>query len=265
MKLKVTVLGCGNAAGVPSIGNHWGQCDPTEPRNRRTRASIAVQSDTSLVVVDTGPDFKFQINENNIEEIDAVLYSHAHSDHVNGIDDLRVLRLRHKRVIPVYGNAPTLNDIMRRFEYMFSEIDPEGLYPQVCSANELTAAHIGRVLDVEGIPVVPFVQSHGTAGITLGFKFGNLAYSTDMQTLDQTALDTIRGVDTWIVDAGAYKMPQNLVHATLRQIFEMNEQVQARQVYLTHMPSFMDYQTLVSELPSGYAPAYDGLQIDAQA
>lgn len=264
MKLKITVLGCGNAAGVPSIGNHWGQCDPTEPRNRRTRASIAVQSDSSALVVDTGPDFKFQINANNIENIDAVLYSHAHSDHVNGIDDLRVLRLRHKKVIPVYGNAETLADIMRRFDYMFSEIDPEGLYPQVCAVHELSQTHMGRVMDVEGIPVIPFVQSHGSAGITLGFRFGNLAYSTDMQTLDQAAIETIRGVDTWIVDAGAYKMPHNFVHATLRQVFELNEQVQARQVYLTHMPSFMDYRTLMSELPAGYAPAYDGLVIDAE-
>lgn len=265
MKLKVTVLGCGNAAGVPSIGNHWGQCDPTEPRNRRTRASIAVASENSVIVVDTGPDFKAQINDNNIEEIDAVLYSHAHSDHVNGIDDLRVLRLRHKKVIPVYGNAVTLSDIMRRFDYMFSEIDPEGLYPQVCAVHTITEAHMGHALHVEGIPVVPFVQSHGSAGNTLGFRFGDLAYSTDMQTLDDAAINAIRGIHTWIVDAGAYKMPHNYVHANLKKVFELNEQIQARQVYLTHMPGFMDYRTLVAELPSGYAPAYDGLQIDVEA
>ncbi len=265
MNLKVTIMGCGNAAGVPSIGNHWGQCDPTEPRNRRTRASIAIQSESATVVVDTGPDFKAQINANNIEKIDAVLYSHAHSDHVNGIDDLRVLRLRHKKLIPVYGNAETLADIARRFDYMFSEIDAEGLYPQVLDPRTLDEHHMGRILDLDGIPVVPFTQSHGTAGVTLGFRFGNLAYSTDMQTLDEAALETIRGIDFWIVDAGAYKMPHNFVHATLKQVFELNEIVRARQVFLTHMPSFMDYQTLVSELPSGYAPAYDGLVIDVDA
>lgn len=265
MKLKVTVLGCGNAAGVPSIGNYWGQCDPTEPRNRRTRASIAIESDDAVIVVDTGPDFKAQINENNIDDIDAILYSHAHSDHVNGIDDLRVLRLRHKKIIPVYGNAATLQDIRQRFDYMFSEIDPEGLYPQVLSLNVLEDTDMGQKMSLEGIPVVPFVQSHGSAGVTLGFRFGNLAYSTDMQTLDDVAIETIRGIDTWIVDAGAYKMPHNFVHATLKKVFELNEQVQARQVYLTHMPSFMDYRTLVSELPSGYAPAYDGLVIEVEA
>ncbi len=262
MSVKVTVLGCGNAAGVPSIGKYWGQCDPTEPRNRRTRASIAIQSEATTVVVDTGPDFKAQINANNIEKIDAVLYSHAHSDHVNGIDDLRVLRLRHKKLIPVYGNAETLADISRRFDYMFSEMDAEGLYPQVLDPRTLDDSHMGKILDLDGIPVVPFNQSHGTAGVTLGFRVGNLAYSTDMQSLDEVALETICGIDFWVVDAGAYKMPHNFVHATLKQVFELNEIVRARQVYLTHMPSFMDYQTLVSELPSGYAPAYDGLVID---
>lgn len=265
MNLKVTILGCGNAAGVPTIGNHWGQCDPTEPRNRRTRASMAIQSDTTTIVIDTGPDFKAQINANNIERVDAVLYSHAHSDHVHGIDDLRVLRLRHKKLIPVYGNAETLSDLKHRFGYMFSEIDPEGLYPQVLAVHELTDSQMGRILDVQGIPVVPFRQSHGSAGITLGFRIGNLAYSTDMQMLDEAALETIRGIDVWVVDAGAYKMPHNFVHATLKQVFELNEIVQARQVYLTHMPSFMDYQTMISELPSGYAPAYDGLVIDVTA
>lgn len=265
MNLKITVMGCGNAAGVPSIGNHWGQCDPVEPRNRRTRASIAIQSNIATVVVDTGPDFKAQINANNIDSIDAVLYSHAHSDHVNGIDDLRVLRLRHKKLIPAYGNAETLADIARRFDYMFSEIDPEGLYPQVLEPRVLDQSHMNKTLDINGIPVVPFTQSHGTAGITLGFRVGNLAYSTDMHTLDEAALETIRGIDFWIVDAGAYKMPHNFVHATLKHVFELNEIICARQVYLTHMPSFMDYRTLISELPSGYAPAYDGLMINATA
>lgn len=263
MKLKITVLGCGNAAGVPSIGNYWGQCDPEEPRNRRTRPSISVQSESTTIMVDTGPDFKAQVNANGLDKIDAVLYSHAHSDHVNGIDDLRVLRLRHKQMIQAYGDQATLDDICSRFNYMFSEIDPEGLYPQVLTAHVIEK--FGQPLTIGDVDVIPFSQSHGTAGVTLGFRFGNLAYSTDMHDLDQAALDTLKGIDTWVVDGGAYKMPHNFVHATLKKVLELNEIVQARQVYLTHMPSFMDYKTMLNELPVGYAPAYDGLVIEAEA
>ena len=264
MKLKVTILGCGNSAGVPSIGNVWGQCDPNEPRNRRTRPSIAIQSDSTTLIVDTGPDFKAQINSTDIGRVHAVFYSHAHSDHIHGIDELRVLRLRHKELIPVYSNQATINDLRLRFSYMFSEIDPEGLYPQVLQPHILDPQHYGQPFKIGDIDVVPFEQSHGSAGASLGLRVGNLAYSTDMHDLDQQALETLVGIDTWIVDAAAYKMPHNFVHSTLKHVFELNEIVQAKNVYLTHMPSFMDYKTLIDELPSGYAPAYDGLVLETQ-
>jgi phosphoribosyl 1,2-cyclic phosphate phosphodiesterase len=264
MNVKVTVLGCGNSAGVPSIGNVWGQCDPNEPRNRRTRPSIAIESGSTTVIVDTGPDFKAQINNTSIGRVHGVIYTHAHSDHTNGIDELRVLRLRHKELIPVYSNLDTINDLRARFSYMFSEIDPEGLYPQVLVPHVLDPQHYGQPLTIGDINIVPFEQSHGSAGVTLGLRIGNLAYSTDMFDLDQQALETLSGIDTWIVDAAGYKMPHNFVHATLKQVLALNDIVQAKNVYLTHMPSFMDYQTLLGELPSGFKPAYDGLVLEAQ-
>ncbi|QQG35402.1 MAG: MBL fold metallo-hydrolase [Micavibrio aeruginosavorus] len=262
MNLKVKVLGCGNSAGVPMIGNFWGQCDPEEPRNRRTRASLAIESEETTLVIDTGPDFKAQINRENIQRLNAVLYTHAHSDHLHGIDDLRVFRLRNKKVIPIYGDLKTIREIEERFSYLFVENGPDGLYPRAVEPIIIHPEFMGQPMVIGDIPVTPFVQSHGVAGTSLGFRFGDLAYSTDMTDLDQQALETISGIKTWIVDCNGYKMPANHVHATLKNVFVLNEIVQAAQVYLTHMPAFMDYKTVMNELPSGYAPAYDGLALE---
>lgn len=263
MSLKITVMGCGNSAGVPMIGNFWGQCDPNEPKNRRLRPSIAVQSAETTIVVDTGPDFKAQVNNTGIQTIDGVLYTHAHSDHLHGIDDLRVLRLRNKSIIPIYGDSATIREIEERFAYLFLEHGPDGLYPRAVDAQIIQDSDMGQDMVIGDIGFVPFIQSHGSAGRSLGFRFGNLAYSTDMTDLDQQALESIRGIRTWIIDCNGYKMPHNHVHGTLKSVMALNEIVQASQVYLTHMPAFMDYQTVVKELPQGYAPAYDGLVLEA--
>ena len=109
MKATLTILGCGNSTGVPAIGNYWGACDPKEPKNKRMRSSILLQTKTTNIVVDTGPDFREQLNRENIQTIDAILYSHTHSDHINGIDELRVIRHRKKALVPIYGNTITFN------------------------------------------------------------------------------------------------------------------------------------------------------------
>lgn len=262
MKLKVTILGCGNSAGVPMIGNYWGQCDPEEPRNRRTRPSIAIESEDTTIIVDTGPDFKSQINRENIQRISAVIYTHAHSDHVHGIDDLRVFRLRSKTVVPIYSNFETIREIEQRFAYMFNENGPDGIYPRSIDPIIITQDQFGQPMSIGDIEFTPFEQMHGVSVKTIGLRFGDLAYSTDITDLNQQSLETLAGIKTWIIDCNGYKMPHNHVHATLKVVLELNEIVQASQVYLTHMPGFMDYQTLIKELPTGYAPAYDGLVLE---
>ncbi|MBI2234836.1 MAG: MBL fold metallo-hydrolase [Micavibrio aeruginosavorus] len=253
-----TLLGCGNSAGTPSIGNHWGACDPNEPRNRRSRAAAVVQSAKTTLLVDAGPDLREQANREGIADADAVLFTHAHSDHIAGVEELRVFRVRHKKLVPIYGDRTTMDDLRTRYDYLFMERNE--IYPEVLTPNIIREDQMNAEMTVGDITFIPFVQDHGTCQ-SLGYRFRDLAYSTDMVDLDQQALETLSGVKIWIVDGAAYHMAYNLVHANLKKVYELNEIVQASQVYITHLPSFMDYQTLKRELPKGYEPAWDGLKI----
>lgn len=256
MSVKITILGCGGSAGVPAIGNYWGACDPNELKNRRTRSSIAVQSATTTLIVDTGPDFKEQINRENIQNVDAVLYTHHHADHVNGVEDLRGFVFRAQTQMPLYMNKLTHEELKVRFAYLF---DGGGeLYPPVVN---------GRVFEnylkphtIDDIEFTPFIMDHGTCE-SIGYLFENTAYCVDMVDLDDQAIETIKGVKNWVVDAAGYHMEQNKVHANLKKIYALNEQIGAQNVYLTSLTLGMDHQTLLSELPDGYKPAYDGLII----
>ena len=255
-----TLLGCGNSAGTPTIGNYWGSCDPNEPRNNRTRAAAVIRSEATTLLIDAGPDLREQANREGIVDTDAVLFTHSHSDHIAGLEELRTFRIRHKRLVPIYGDEITISELRQRYDYLFFE-SGGGIYPEVLAPNIIRPEQMNTEMTIGGISFIPFVQDHGTCK-TLGYRFRDLAYSTDMVDLDQQALESLSGVKTWIVDAAGYKMANNLVHATLKKVYELNEIVQAPKVFITHMPCFMDYQTLKHELPDGYEPAYDGLRIE---
>lgn len=259
---KLTVLGCGNSAGVPSVGNFWGNCDPDEPKNSRFRASVAVQdAEENVLIVDTGPDFRLQLNraDADIRKIKGVLYSHAHSDHVCGMDDLRVIRNRTKNILPAYADAPTMRELQFRFSYNFKD---QALYPKVLDGRVIARAQLGRATSIDGtaLSVVPFEQDHGRIK-SLGFRFGDIAYSTDMVDLPEESLAALSGLKTWIIDGAGYKQAENPVHANLKTVYRLNEIVGASRVILTHLSPAMDYQTLCKELPEGFEPAYDGLEV----
>ncbi len=254
-----TILGSGNSSGVPALGNDWGKCDPDEPKNKRTRPCAFVQVGDTKVLIDMGPDVSDQMTSINEREVDAILMSHSHGDHTNGIDDIRAIYFRRERTpIPVYGDRDCLDDLFVRFPYVFGHAKND-FYKAYLDLTEITPTQMGQGMNIGDVSFVPFVQDHGTCS-SLGFRFGNMAYSTDMLTLDDAAIDVLQGVDVWIADGAAYKTP-NPVHATLDAVYSLNERVQAKQVFITHLPRNMDYATLVLELPNGYAPAYDGLQI----
>jgi phosphoribosyl 1,2-cyclic phosphate phosphodiesterase len=258
--LKITILGCGDSAGVPRIGGDWGNCDPTNPRNRRTRPSIMVQSETTTIVVDTGPDFNAQLTRENVQAIDGVLYTHAHSDHIAGMDDLRIIRGRINRKIPIYGDVKTLDEIKRRFGYLFKEVS--SFYPAVVEENIFLEDSFGDIFKIGDIDFIPFIQDHGMGNTSLGFRFGNVGYSTDMANLDERALSVLKGVKTWIADCADYSNGHGTLHSTLPIVLKLNETIRAKQVYLTHLKMFDDYQTLCNESPDGYTPLHDGLVIE---
>ena len=241
---------------MPAIGNHWGKCDPAEPRNRRLRAAAAIRSADTTLVIDTGPDVREQVNRAGISSIDAVLYTHAHGDHVNGIDDLRALRVRTKKLIDIWGNDATIAELQDRFAYLFND-RMGGLYPQVLRPYIFA---FNAPMTIGDIEVTPFDQSHGTCR-TVGFRIGDTAYSTDVIAFDSDAYAVLKGIKTWVVDAAGYKMPDNKVHMTLKNVYAANDIVGAEAIYLTHLTPGMDYRTMLDELPQGYKPAYDGLEI----
>lgn len=258
-KGTLTILGCGNSSGVPAAGNVWGACDPKEPKNKRHRCSALIQYNDTTLVIDTGPDFRLQANRAAISELNAVLFTHSHGDHVNGIDDLRSYRFRQKKRIPVYASYTTFADLKERFRYIF-EGGLSELYPPIVDPHVIPESQFGRVLQVNGVPVIPFEQDHGTC-TTTGYRFGDLAYSVDLLNLDDKAIQVLKGIKTWVVDCAAYHNNENKVHASLDRIYDLNQKIEARHVVLTSLSLSMDYQTLCNECPDGFSPAYDGLEL----
>lgn len=256
---KLIVLGCGGSAGVPTIGNWWGACDPAEPKNVRTRPSVVIKTDNTLLVVDTGPDFQAQMNRENLGTPDAIIITHTHSDHINGLDELRTLQRLKKRKFPLYALQATLDKLFVRLDYLFKNSE-DGFYPAVCDAIPVTA---GQSLSVGDIPFTVFEQDHGSIK-SLGLRFGDVGYSTDAKSFGPQAIEILAGVKTWIVDAAGHHSDTNPVHLSVNEIIELNKKVGAEKVYLTHLPPTMDYQTLRKELPQGFEPAYDGMTLNVK-
>ena len=180
--MKVTVLGCGPSWGVPALGPDWGRCDPAEPRNRRRRCSLLVESRGSNVLIDMAPDLRQQLLDADVGRIDAVLLTHAHADHLHGIDDLRMASPLERQEIPLFGTLETLAEVEQRFGYALRPVPPgRRVYRPALTPHEI----VGRFA-AAGLPIVPFAQHHGY-GTTTGFRIGALAYSTDVVELDETA------------------------------------------------------------------------------
>lgn len=256
MGATITILGCGNSTGVPAIGNYWGKCNPQEPKNIRLRSSMLLQSASSTIVIDTGPDFREQLNKGNISNIDAVFLTHPHGDHISGMDDLRVLALKAKTKIPFYASTLTMPDILPRYEHLFYGTNNQ-IYIPVLQAEEFQNGDVIKYNDLE---IQTFNQDHGTC-VSTGYRFGNYAYSLDFINLDDNAIEILKGVDVWVVDCAGYDVTSP-VHADFDKIHMLNQKIGAKTVYLSSLSVSADYQTLCQELPGGYFPAYDGLKIE---
>lgn len=251
--MKVRILGCGTSGGVPRVGNVWGNCDPKNPKNRRRRVSVMVEEGDSRLIVDTSPDLREQLLDAHIDALTGVLYTHDHADHTHGIDDLRgIFHCNGRQEIPIYGNAETLKVLKNRFDYVFTS--KQG-YPAICKANEIVA---GQGFKVGEIDVLSFNQIHGPIK-SLGFRFGKVAYSTDISEMTEEGFKALEGIDTWIVDALRYKA--HPTHSHLEKTLSWIEKIKPKRAILTHMTWEMDYETLKTTLPKGVEPAFDGMEI----
>lgn len=259
--MRVTILGCGGSAGVPQIGGadgrgDWGACDPAEPRNRRTRSSIIIDGGAGCLLVDTGPDMRAQLIACGVRQVDAVLYTHAHADHITGLDDVRILNRIAGRPLDAYATAAVLADLDARFGYAFRPWSPPGFFRPVLVGRPVEA---GQTVELLGMRVALLDQDHGFTR-TLGLRTGRFGYSTDVAGLDDAALDVLRGVDTWVVDC--FQRASHKTHANVEQVVAWAAQVGARRTVLTHMGYDLDWSWLVQRLPRGIEPAYDGLVLD---
>lgn len=254
--MRVTVLGCGGSGGVPLIGGLWGACDPAEPRNRRLRGSILVESAGVTILVDASPDLRAQLLATAVRRIDAVIITHAHADHVNGLDDLRYLNRLMRQPIPLYADRATLDELRQRFGYAFRPLDGHGFYRPVLEPREVAA---GTEFEAAGVTVLPIAQDHGFMA-SLGLRFGAFAYSTDVVRMDEAALRALAGIDTWIV--GCFQPTAHPTHAHLPLVLEWVARIRPRRTVLTHMSERLDYATLVATLPPGVEPGHDGLVLE---
>lgn len=269
MTLEVTILGCGSSGGVPRIGGPdgaglWGACDPANPKNRRRRCSLLVRrkggAGTTSVLVDTSPDMREQLIDARVTGLEGVFITHDHADQLHGIDDLRMIAMNMRKRVDVYAEAEAFQHIIQRFGYCF--IQPEGSdYPAILNAHDVRDPF--RAIEIEGpggaVPVLAFWQEHGQIR-SLGYRFGPVAYSSDVNGLDEAALAALEGVECWIVDALRYTPHPS--HAHVGQALEWIARVKPKRAILTNLHVDLDYEKLRCELPAGVEPAYDGMTIN---
>lgn len=264
----LTILGCGSSGGVPRIGGpdgagFWGACDPKNPKNRRRRCSVVLRQASAAgettILVDTSPDMKDQLIDARVTRADAVLLTHDHADQLHGLDDLRQVAMNMRKRVDVHSDADTFKGVMERFGYCFTQ--PQGSdYPPILNAHIIPEPFALFAINGAGgdIPVLAFGQAHGRIR-SLGFRFGPIAYSPDVDGLDDAAFAALAGVAVWIVDALRYTPHPS--HSHLARTLEWIARVKPKRAILTNMHVDLDYETLQRELPAGVEPAYDGMRI----
>ena len=255
--MKLVVLGSGTSTGVPRIGNDWGECDPNEPRNRRTRVSIMVESDEGArLLVDTSTDLRQQLLENGIDKVDAVFWTHDHADHCHGIDDLRPMRFNRNAPLPGFASAETARRLRQRFGNVFAG---RYGYPTIVQLEtlDLVKIHAGFAIDSVEMP-------HGPTSST-GFRFEadgkSIAYATDFSEVTDEMLALFAGVDILVTDC--LRREPHPTHASLATALDMGQRCGARTTVLTHLDKSMDYATLSAEVPAGVLVGYDGMVLTA--
>ena len=262
--MKITILGCGTSSGVPQLDNGWGQCDPKNPKNYRTRCSAYIETinkngDDVAFLVDTGPDLRAQILQHNIQKIDAILYTHPHGDHLHGLDDVRWINMMMNQDMPAYMDKNTHENIQERFAYC---IDGHGFVRDDGSrfySKPVLDCHVldyNQNVTVEGVDMTTIYMDHGRSDV-MGWRIGNFAYCTDVWQFSDESFDLLYGLDYWVIDC--LREREHPTHAHLDRVLEWVDILKPKQTYLTHLNNEMDYDTINNKTPKNVEPAYDGL------
>lgn len=250
--MKITILGSGTSTGVPMVGCDCGVCTSTDHRDKRTRASLLVRYNDRNILIDTSTDLRRQSLRHNIQRIDAVLITHAHADHINGIDDLRGFHFLHKEIIPCFASRETLKILHNGFSYIFNEYEGSG-YTPLLSANEISG-----IFELFGKSILPIPLQHGKT-ISYGYRIGNFAYLTDCSAIPAQSLKLLQGLELLVIDGLRWTM--HPFHFNITGAIDAARQTKASRTILTHLTHEIAYSE-GNKLPPGFELAYDGMEFD---
>lgn len=251
--MKLTFLGTGTSHGIPMIGCECSVCTSGDPKNTRTRSSVLIEVDHTSLLIDTSPEFRLQALRERIHQIDAVLYTHAHADHLFGLDDIRRFNDITGKAISCYGSAETLQTIRRAFEYVFVSTQIGGGKPQ------LELIDVTGSFNVKGTKVTPIPVHHGKINV-LGYRIGNLAYITDCSNIPDSSSQLLANLDTLIL--GVLRVEPHETHFSMNQGLAVVEKLQPKRALFTHIAHRLDHEATNRILPSNIQLAHDGLQIE---
>ena len=257
--MQVKILGSGSSLGVPIVGCVCDVCVSGNPKNKRMRQSVHVSEKNTNILIDFGPDIRRQILEFKVPELDGILITHAHSDHIAGLDDIRAFCLQRKKTTNLYMDKATYQDVKKKFEYILEmELEVDGkLLPVV----NICIIEPGKKYKVGDIEFEPFEQDHANIK-SLGFKFANFAYSTDFYNIDTKSLEKLHGIDVWIVECLGYERPvKKKAHIRLDRVLTMIKEVAPKKAVFIHMSHEIDYDELSAKLPKNVVLGYDGMEL----
>lgn len=256
--MQLTLLGTGTSMGVPQIGCECATCRSDDPRDHRTRTAALISHGGTTLLIDTPPELRLQLLAAQVRDIDAVLYTHLHADHVHGIDDLRSISIRHHATLPLYGPRETMDHIERSFHYIFDDgvIPVPGTSKPRLETRILTAE---QPVTIGGLDVLPLNFEHGTATV-FGYRVGPVAYLTDVKRVSPSARRALAGVEVLVLNALWWR--EHPTHLSINEAVEVARDVGAKRTFLTHLTHETSHRELLKRLPAGVEPGYDGLMIE---
>ncbi|HEX6291116.1 MAG TPA: MBL fold metallo-hydrolase [Herpetosiphonaceae bacterium] len=251
--MRLTILGSGTSMGIPVIGCHCDVCTSIDPRNHRLRTSALLEHDGTTLLIDAGPDLRTQMLRHRVTKLDALLLTHAHADHIGGIDDLRPFTMRSERSLPVYGDPYTLGRVRHMFDYVFVA------GPSLSTRPQLETHSLPARFEIGSITVEPLDVMHGPHAIT-AYRFGPLAYITDASAIPPESMERLRGLDVLIINA--LRFDPHPLHFTVNQALAIVTQLQPRRAFFTHITHDLDHATVNAQLPPPAQLAHDGQVIE---